>query len=164
MIKTRFNWEYLPIICGKDQGIEVLLDDIFELGRYPDKYIDKNYKKLFKPCDDLDLLPDLRENKEFLYNQLSKLENKASKKDVAKVFQGSRVGVGELHKIAVILYLSGLWQLKITDISNNQIDLLNVKTDRFKLSDSELYFLEIPNTYTLVAMLFIPILIITLSL
>ena len=148
MTDFKFNCEDLPIICKNDKDIKDLLNDIFKLNQYKNLYSDSNYKKNFKPHDNLDLLSDFRNNPNGLYEGLSSLEKNATKKDIAKVFQGSKGDVCDSDKIAVLIYLSGLWRLKITNDNNEDVDWISIKTDRFKISNSELYFLEIPNNDT----------------
>ncbi|MGQ4005897.1 hypothetical protein QIW49_05355 [Francisellaceae bacterium CB300] len=146
-----FNWDNLPSICQSDQDIEILLDDIFELKLYRDKYYEddscpNNYKKLFKPNHELDLLSDFRNNRENLYNELSKLNNDATKKQVAKAFDEQADNFANSSRIAILIYLSGLWQLEITSTTGKCWDWYQLKAADIKISNQGDYFLELPRT------------------
>lgn len=145
-----FSWDDLPNICRNDQDIEILLDDIFELNIYPNKYSDSKYCDLFQLRDKsnnlvIDTIADIRKFKTDIYNTLKNLHNNAGKKDIAKVFKEvlktDNNGLGE-----VLIYLSGLWKLTIYDFENNNV-LWSSFSSRVELSESDDYFIQLSRTY-----------------
>lgn len=149
MSDFEFNWDNLPSICKADQDIEILLDDIFKLNIYPNKYSDSKYCDLFQLKDEnnnivIDTIADIRKFKTDIYNTLTNLHNNADKKDIAKVFKEvlktDNNGLGE-----ILIYLSGLWKLTIYDFESNHV-LWNSFSSRVKLSELNNYFIELSRT------------------
>ncbi|MEY8797510.1 hypothetical protein [Francisella philomiragia] len=145
----KFGWDDLPSICSEDQDIEVLLDDIYELNIYPNMYFDSNYSNLFQLKDgygklEIDTIADIRKFKVDIYKRLSQLHIDATKKNIAKVFNDilsiDNNGLGE-----VLIYLSGLWRLTVTDSENGNIRWSDFSS-RIKLSESDDYFIELSRT------------------
>ncbi|AVC44963.1 hypothetical protein B4919_09300 [Francisella tularensis subsp. novicida] len=144
-----FCWDDLPSICREDQDIEVLLDDIYELNNYSNKNHDDRYGGLFQLKDEngnlvIDTIADIRNFKTDIYKRLSQLHIDATKQNIAKVFNDilrtDNNGLGE-----VLIYLSGLWRLIVTDSENENIRWSDFSS-RIKLSESDDYFIQLSKT------------------
>lgn len=141
--EINFDLKILPEICRTDEDIELLLDDIFELGKFLLKHSEPKYTKYFQP----DIITHIRAGKTLIYQQLSILDKGATKKDIAKALTDNTMNSSETYKIPILIYLSGLWRLKITGHdAETEWDWLGLKTRDLKISEDPNYFIVLPRT------------------
>ena len=131
-----------PKICSDDKDILYLLDDIFDLEKFPMRKIDnENYNRLFhNESQSPSVMDQIKKCSATISENLKFLDNNATKKDVAKALMKAT------NKTEILLYLSGLYNLTFKEFNNkekniNIDDIAGIKS--IYISEDDDYFIEI---------------------